>query len=92
MAGPDRGDRHLAAAAALILHGIRRGGAAGADREHTGAMATEESKLDQFGLGPEDDAHDDSGKARKGTSADHPEKDSSLNTYGLGPEDPERHS
>lgn len=47
-----------------------------------------EDQLDQFGLGPEDAAHDDEGKARKtGQEAD---GDSSVNRFGMGPEDLER--
>ncbi|MEO5833075.1 MAG: hypothetical protein ABJA16_09700 [Nakamurella sp.] len=53
-------------------------------------MDTSENQLDQFGLGPEDDAHDDTGKPRKGTAAEEPD-DSSVNTYGMGPEDKEQH-
>jgi hypothetical protein len=52
---------------------------------------TGENQLDQFGLGPEDEAHDDPGKARKG-EPDTDAADSSVNTFGMGPEDKERHS
>ncbi|WP_157970648.1 hypothetical protein [Nakamurella deserti] len=51
---------------------------------------TGENQLDQFGLGPEDEAHDDAGKPRKGEPAVEGE-DSSVNTFGMGPEDKERH-
>lgn len=49
-----------------------------------------ENTLDQFGLGPEDEAHDDAGKPRKG-EPDAEATDSSVNTFGMGPEDKERH-
>lgn len=51
-----------------------------------------ENQLDQFGLGPEDAAHDDAGKPRKGESdADTDADSSSVNTFGMGPEDKEQH-
>lgn len=51
---------------------------------------TAENPLDQFGLGPEDEAHDDSGKPRKVRPAVEDDDSSSVNNFGLGPEDKER--
>lgn len=47
------------------------------------------NQLRQFGLGPEDEAHDDSGAPSEGEPAGADE--SSVNTVGMGAEDQERH-
>lgn len=59
-----------------------------ASNDSTTSNDATESALDQFGLGPEDEAHDDEGKPRKTTAGE--ADDSSVNKYGMGPEDNER--